>query len=284
MKKILLPTDFSDNAWNAINYAISIFRNEPCTFYILNSYQVGSSGLMTKRDKAHDTRFFQLIKDESEKRLKKVLERIKSNYDFKNHVYKTLSISSNLTNAIGRTAYDESIDLIIMGTKGATGLKEVFLGSNTHKIIKRITFCPIIAVPDDFEHTNTIDTILVATGYEHLFESYEFIPLIKIANLFNSNILVLYAGDAESLNSNQKTAKKLIKKHLKSVEHSFAKVKGHKSINEAIQETVTQNENVHMVAMINYWHSFFEKITHEPVIKKVAFNTRVPFLVLHLFE
>ena len=38
MKKILLPTDFSDNAWNAIEYALKLFKDEVCTFYLLNTY------------------------------------------------------------------------------------------------------------------------------------------------------------------------------------------------------------------------------------------------------
>ena len=38
MKHILLPTDFSDNSWNAITYAIQLFKDEACVFFILNTY------------------------------------------------------------------------------------------------------------------------------------------------------------------------------------------------------------------------------------------------------
>ncbi|MEO0902953.1 MAG: universal stress protein [Bacteroidota bacterium] len=38
MQKILIPTDFSENAWNAISYAMYLFRNRKCTFYFLNTY------------------------------------------------------------------------------------------------------------------------------------------------------------------------------------------------------------------------------------------------------
>ena len=38
MKTILLPTDYSENAWNAIAYALNLFKNETCTFYLLNTY------------------------------------------------------------------------------------------------------------------------------------------------------------------------------------------------------------------------------------------------------
>ena len=38
MKKILLPTDFSENALNAIHYALHLFKDESCAFFILNTY------------------------------------------------------------------------------------------------------------------------------------------------------------------------------------------------------------------------------------------------------
>ena len=38
MKKILLPTDFSDNAWNAIVYALKLYKNQKCKFVLLNTY------------------------------------------------------------------------------------------------------------------------------------------------------------------------------------------------------------------------------------------------------
>ena len=121
---------------------------------------------------ANDTRLFNLIKEESERELKKTLERIQEVSSNPDHSFKSLSVVDNLVNAIGRTVYNQGVDYIIMGTKGASGLKEVFMGSNAYKIIREIDFCPIIAVPDDYHSNGTIRTILLATGYEHLFESY----------------------------------------------------------------------------------------------------------------
>ncbi|MEZ4811619.1 MAG: universal stress protein [Allomuricauda sp.] len=284
MKRIVLPTDFSENAWNAIAYALSIFKDGEYEFFIMNAYQVGSSGLMTKMGRANDTRLFRLLKEESERGLEKVLERIKEIDKNPGHSFKTLSVVDNLANAIGRTVYGKEVDCIVMGTKGATGLKEAFMGSNTHKIIEEINFCPIIAVPEDYMGKGTVDTILLATGYEHLFEAYEFKPLLDIAKLFGSKILVTYVGDLDELTPRQMKARKLMEKHLRSVRHEFVEVQKGASINKTIQNMVENNAKVDMVAMINYWHSFVEKITHEPVIKKISFNTLVPFLVMHLFE
>ena len=61
-KHILLPTDFSTNARNAIDYAIYLFEKEECTFYIMNAFQVSPSGLSSTINKAKDTRLHRAIK------------------------------------------------------------------------------------------------------------------------------------------------------------------------------------------------------------------------------
>ena len=284
MKRIVLPTDFSKNAWNAISYALSIFKGVECEFYIVNAYQVGSSGLATKMGRANDTRLFRLMKEQSERELRRVLEKVGEIYDNPKHSFTTLSIVDNLVNAVGKTVYNKEIDYIVMGTKGASGLKEVFMGSNTYRVINEIDFCPIIAVPDEYKIKDSIDAIVLATGYEHLFETYELNPLLKLAKLFDSEIWVTYAGNPKEFTSQQLASKNVMEKKLKDIKHKFVEVEKGSSIHSAIQKVIEDNKGVDMVAMINYGHGFFDKLTHEAVIKKISFNTPVPFLVMHLFE
>lgn len=282
-KRIILPTDFSENAWNAIVYALAIFKDVPCEFFILNAYQVGTSGLSTKMGMANDTRLFNLLKEESERELKRTLERIQGVSSNPEHSFRSLSVVDNLVNAIGRTVYNQGVDYIIMGTKGASGLKEVFMGSNAYKIIREIDFCPIIAVPDDYHSNGTIRTILLATGYEHLFESYELKPLLHIAELFDAKIRIAHVADGE-LAEEQEQSKKAIKNKLKSIRFDFVELEKDSTINNTIQKTIGEDNSIDMVAMINHDKGFFERLTREPVIKKIAFNSQVPFLVIHLFE
>jgi len=283
MQRILFPTDFSENAWNAIVFALSLFKNEECEFFILNVFQLGSSGLVTTINRANETRLYQVTKEESKRGLEKTLKRIEESYENPKHKFNSLIRISTLTNAIRQVVFDKDIDYIIMGTKGATGLKEVFMGSNTYKTIKNVDLCPIIAVPDDFKH-DTIETILFITGLEHAYHTYEVKPMIDIAKILNAKIRVLYLGDINTLEPHQKTAHELIQKRLKGVNHELIILKKEKPINITIKELVEENNDIGIVCMINYWHSFFEKITNERVIKKVAFNTQVPFLVMHLYD
>lgn len=283
-KRIILPTDFSKNSWNAIVYALTVFKDVPCDFFILNSYQVGASGLSTKMAGANNTRLYNLIKEQSERDLKMELEKIKKLDKNPKHTFTTRSLADTLVNSIGKTVYNEEIDYIIMGTKGASGLQEVFMGSNTYKVIKEIDFCPVIAVPDDYKTDRKIDSILLATGYEHLFETYELKPVLNFAEHFNAKLWVTHVGNLEELTSAQKASKISLEKRLKSINFEFVEVEKDDSVNHTIHKMVEMDRSIDMVVMINQDHSFFERLTREPVIKKVTFNSKVPFLVIHLFE
>ena len=283
-KRIILPTDFSENSWNAIDYALQVFKEVPCDFFLLNSYQVGASGLSTKMAGANDTRLYNLIKEQSERELNRELEKIQELDKNPKHKFFLRSVAGTLVNAIGKTVYNEEIDYIIMGTKGASGLQEVFMGSNTYKVIKEIDFCPVIAVPDDYRPDGNMDSILLATGYEHLFENYELKPVLNFAEHFKAKIWITHVGSLDELTKEQKASKIALEKRLKSVNFEFVEVEKDTSVNQTIQKVVDMDRSIDMVVMINQDHSFFERLTREPVIKKVSFNTTVPFLVIHLFE
>ena len=283
-QRIVLPTDFSKNAWNATVYALVLFRDVPCDFFIVNAFQVGASGLSTKMGMANDTRLFTLMKEESERELDRMLDKIKKLDDNPEHTFTTLSIADTLVNAIGMTVYNKGVDYIVMGTKGASGLKEVFMGSNTYKVINEIDFCPIIAVPDEYDMKDSVETILLATGFEHRFESYEIKPLMRIANHFGSKLKIIHVENSAGLDSKQEASKKLLEKQLKSIPHEFLEEERDASISHTIQTIIEKDPSIAMLVMINHDRTFFERLTRESVIKKISFNTKVPFLVIHLFE
>lgn len=283
-QRIVLPTDFSKNAWNATVYALVLFREVPCDFFIVNAFQVGASGLSTKMGMANDTRLFTLMKEESERELDRLLDKIKELDENPQHTFTTLSIADTLVNAIGRTVYNKGVDYIVMGTKGASGLKEVFIGSNTYKVINEIDFCPIIAVPGEYDMKDNLETILLATGYEHRFETYEIKPLMKIAKHYGSKLKIIHVDNSEGLDSQQEASKRMLEKQLKSIPHDFVEVERDASINHTIQNMVDKDTSIAMLAMINHDRTFFERLTRESVIKKISFNAKVPFLVIHLFE
>lgn len=281
MKQILLPTDFSANARHAIEYALSILENEACTFYLLNTFEAGSSGLTSTMAKTKDTRLFRAMKQESEHRIKTLLDELKSKNKNSLHQFEGRSVSDSLLNAIGRISIDKDVNYIFMGTKGSSAVKEIFMGSNTVSVIKNLNFCPLIAVPENCAF-RPLHEIAFATNFEHLYSKTELIPLSDLAKFWDSEIAIVHVDMGNGLTTAQETAKKLLTERFHGLQHQFKEIKGKTSISEAIKSYSSENKETGMIAMVNYWHSFFENFTKENVIKRIAFFTEVPFLTLPL--
>lgn len=279
MKNILIPTDFSENAWNATRYAIELFKNEECLFHLLNTYTpaIANSRFMAA---SVDGRVLENSAQLCSKRgLQNVIERIKKDYNNPKHNFKTSSSFSFLVDEIKETVEELNIDLVVAGTKGASGLDEVFMGSNTVRIIKSVKNCPVLAVPQYFKFV-TPNEIAFATDFNRFYTKSELQPLLEMTNTFNATIRIVHVQyEIKALTELQQFNLSMLRKYLGGVEHYVHTVSELNSISKTL-EIFAEELDIHLLAMLNYQHSYMEKMTREPVIKRVAFHTQVPLLVI----
>ena len=272
-KKILLPTDFSDNAWNAIIYALKLYANETCDFYLLNSIKIKGSTMSNFSSKLSSTIRKSAFKDMLE--LKQMIERVNANA---NHNFEILVSNADLKDALETAIKKHTIQMIIMGTKGASGAKEFFFGSNTVNVINKVRLCPILTIPDQFDFVEP-KKIAFSTDFNRLYKEEELAPLKEITDLYNSEINIVHLNNEEHLNEVQEYNSKILENDLKDYNHHFFWIPNYgkkaNDINDFIKE-----QNINMLAMVNYKHSFIEKITKEPVIKTIGFQPFIPFLVI----
>jgi len=135
---ILLPTDFSDNAWSAIVYALKLYANKDCTFYLLNSCKPEGSSMSIMSNK-----LITVMKDAAMKQLLELKRMARITDANENHSFEIILSTESLIDAVNRTIITHNIDLVVMGTKGASKAKEIFFGSNTVNVLKKIKSCPV---------------------------------------------------------------------------------------------------------------------------------------------
>ena len=165
-----------------------------------------------------------------------------------------------------------------MGTKGATSAKEIFMGSNTIKVIRKNSNCPILIVPDEFEFYSPKE-IAFATGLKRSYHEHEIKPMITIAKVFKSKIRILHIHKEEELDQQQKRSLKVLKQHVKNFEISIHYLLKDTKKASHIQEFI-QQKNIDMLFMIRYRHGLLEELTKEAVIKQIGFAPTIPFLVV----
>lgn len=265
MLKILLPTDFSENAQKAIDYAVRLFEKEECLFYVLHAYHDAPSATKTRVDLEND--------------LKQLVETISQELKNPEHRFESVFMIDSLVNALNITMIDKAIDYIFMGTKGVSSIFNVFMGSNTVRVIKQLDTCPIIAVPADYEYAKP-EEILFANNFKHRFIAPELEPLIKLTRLWDSTLASIHLISGKALDSAQKKNKEALKRALKEVKTRFSEVQMEVSITSTLYKLEKENKKIGMVALLKTKHGFLEGLFHEPVLRKMTFNTEVPLLIL----
>ena len=272
-KNILFPTDFSNNALNAIKYALELFKNEKCTFYILNATEIQVSVMSNLTNKLLET-----IKEDSQKHLKELAKKLElASINSKFH-FQTICSSKSLVSAITKSVIEHNIDLVVMGTKGATGAKEFFVGSNTNTIIKKMNFCPILVIPENLDFVIPTQ-IAFPTDFKRFFSNIELKPIKDLASLYNSKIRVVHINVEDDLDDIQENNLSALKQYLKKFTYSFHWIPDFTNKTKSIC-TFVDELDINMLVMVNYKHSFIENIIKEPVIKKVGFHPMIPFMVI----
>lgn len=276
MKKILLPTDFSNNAWNAIVYALEFFKTENCTFHILHTYtptfyrldyMIGGPSYSAIPDSGVDI---------AQAGLDKTLIDIKKNFDNPKHTFKTLSAFNTLTNEISELTETKDYDLVVMGTQGATGAKEIFLGSHTVKVIRKSSI-PVIAIPNDY-HYKTIKSVVFPTDYKSSYHKNDLQFLIDLIKSQKTKLRVLHVKEEYDLTEEQEMNKQTLAEYFSDIDHIFVEERG-KLMPEAVHEYCVAHES-ELLAMMNRKHSFLERWLYKQNIDSIGFHTTVPFLVM----
>lgn len=279
-KRVLLPTDFSKSAWNAIKYAIELYKNVPCDFYILNAFHISGYTLENMSVPEAGEPFYEAAKKESTEGLERFLEMLKLLPENKNHHFHTLSTFNSVTEAVRFVIDKKDIDIIIMGTKGVTESKARIFGTNTVMIMERIKQVPVIAVPSDYTFV-PIKEIAFPTDYKSHFKKKEIDYLVEIAKMHDAKINVVHIDKNKdgTLNKEEESNKALLQDILDGTDyemHFLPSIKISKGINIFIE-----SRHCDMMVFLNRKHLFFGSILSNPLVKEIGYEPKVPILELN---
>ena len=277
MNNILFPTDFSENSWKAIEYAIKLFNDSPYNFYVLHvdplNQSVVDSNSFVMPSKAVNNALRDNLAD--------TFARIKTITTNKDHNFIALHEYGNIIDIIRKTVLEKRINLIVMGTKGASGIKETIVGSNTGHVITKVP-CNLLVIPEKAEPCRPQE-IAFPTDY-NIFYSHSILEAIsEMLRISRANLKVLNVVKPNmKLSQSQKHNMIFIQDYLLELyekSHSIHQM-NHKQVKSAIESFVVQ-EDMDMVIMVAKNLNFLQQLLFDTTIKKISFQTKVPMLVLH---
>lgn len=263
MKKILFPTDFSKNAYNSLAYAIDLANRFGCELTLLHTYRVYSSAGSFVSVESY-------MKEDAAKDMLDLIEKVEP--QLKNGaVANSKIVKGDTVNLIVNIAEQSEYDLIVMGTQGASGLEEVFIGSTTNGVLKR-TEVPVLAIPAGFEF-RPIKSIALAVDEKDQFGNGALDAVLEIAKANDAMIRVYHKDEnKDGLNT-------AIDPYLEGLERTYHYELDTENLNESLNKFVAEH-NSDLLCMIRRKRGVLENIFHESATTKKAFNTPVPLLIL----
>lgn len=272
MNNILFPTDFSDNANNALAYALELAKDTGAKLHILNSYELpySHSGMMVS--------ITDILKKDSEEGIEKTVKSIKENPNYANVELMTSSFLGSAINVITNYSTDNNIDLVVMGTKGASGLKEVLVGSNAQGVIQHSEVA-VLAIPEEASFKAPVK-IAYAADLQEIENTSIFNALLDMAKQYKSEIYIVNVADrGEELNSTEEAIEGVKLDHVfEGLSHSFY-FESNENIIAGINKFAVEKD-CDVVAILARKHGFFEKIFHKSVTNELAFHAKKPLFVI----
>ena len=276
MRKILIPTDFSENALNALDYALELFKYDPCKFYIMHAYQdeiYSDKALLTRETMDEVTR---IINNTSLLKLEDIKKHINKVSPNPRHAYHIISANNMLIDETDKIVDEENIDIIVMGTRGKTNDRKLTFGSHTLQVLKYVQ-CPVLAIPENYKYSQP-KHVLFPTNYLIPYKRRELKLLCEMVSPYRAEIDMIYISKSKKLSLRQEDNQNFIKEELCKNNIHFKTVND-KNITNAIYAYIKENE-VNMLVMVNTRHSFFENILFNSTVDKISLYINIPFLTL----
>ena len=268
---ILMPTDFSENSWNAIRYALLFFKEVYTNFYFLhveNEWEEEEQDLNKVQVKTKNSvTEFQLL-----------LERLGNQKLNKHHRFYTSLERGHFVDSIRQHVLEREIDFIVMGTQGDNKYQEATVGSHSTDVITRVK-CPVLVIPENASYCQP-KNITFPTDFNISYKNKVIHTLKQVSHFNNSALNVLYLSKkSEELTDRHENNKAYLKEQLLEIEHSFHFTRND-TLEEAVQSFITSHDT-QMITMMAKNLNFFQHILFHPVAKKISYHKEVPFLVLH---
>lgn len=276
MKKILVPTDFSDNAKNALNYALQVAEKTKAEVILFHAFHAPVVDAQMPGNMIAS-----LVKEEekiSKQKLKGLIKEIQSQKQFAKIKCRFVVSLGFSVEEINSAAADQNVDLIVMGTKGASGLKELMIGSNTAAVIEKCRV-PVLAIPDKAKFA-MIEKIVYATDFKS--DDLSVIgKLAEFAKLFNAQIAVLHISPASEKDADAKLDKLFTEvKYKLDYERMSFHILNKDKIAEGIDGFVKYSE-ADLLAMATYQRGLFDSLFHKSITKKMVLHTHIPLFAFH---
>ena len=269
MQRIAIPTDFSPEARNAGLYAAELAKIFGARLILFHAYMLPTP--------VSEVPYVMITVDELQKEnealIRKEVDHISKTYGVEAEGIVRIGIPSDEIRAL---CDDLSVDLVVMGMKGAGGIDKM-LGSTTTNSIRKLK-TPVLVIPKHFPFS-PLKNITYASDFSYAFTAPLFAPLLKLAKAFEARIHIINVHrQKEDMKTRQMEGKIGLENIFQGISHTFDDIT-HQSIMQGIMEYMDSHAS-ELLVMVEHKHSFLERIFSKDHTTAMAYETKTPLLIL----
>jgi nucleotide-binding universal stress UspA family protein len=268
MNNILVPTDFSENADNAMDYAIALAKQTNRSIHLIHTYTTTSHA-------GHLSNINRIIREDRDKEMKAYITKKEK------EIGGTVTIGGRVRKGDAIVAIEEEVEkcganLIVMGTQGANSVSKRVLGSTASNVIKQANL-PVLAIPAAVKYSN-FTNLVVALDALNIPQEKALNKMIAFAKTMEVEINLIHVTETGKAHttSDPKVGAYLLEKE---VEHTYENIEG-ANVMQGILDYVDQKENA-ILCLIARERGWFSNLFHQSVSTGVAKEATLPLLVLH---
>ncbi|MFM7838330.1 MAG: universal stress protein [Chitinophagaceae bacterium] len=273
MKTLIVPTDFSPVAINAMNYAAEMAKSIQASILLTHVYQVP----VTFSEVPVPIVPVEELKKTAEDRLKELKEKLTHTYSGKLKVY---------TEAILGEPIDELFKLcraihpfaVVMGTHGTSGLEKMIMGSTTLSAIRHLDF-PVLAIPPGTTF-HAIKKIGLACDLKNVIASTPISFIKSIVEEFHADLQVLHVDyDDQQAKDEVPLESAHLESLLGAIRPTYHFLKS-KDLVQGINEFAEKN-NLNLVMVIPKKHKLLESLFHKSGSAGLVTHSHIPVMSIH---
>ena len=270
MQVILVPIDFSPQSRNAAAHAATLAKSFQGKLLLFHAYMLPTPVsevpyvMVTVDD----------LQKDNELMIKKEAEYLNAEHGVETEWLVRIGIPSDEIKALTE---ERPIDLVVMGMKGVGGLDKI-IGSTTTNCLRKLK-TPVLIIPQDSRFTE-YKHITYATDFHNELLTRSFDPLVQMAKQFKSTVSIVYIHrDADRSEVNELDWRKNMTNILPGIDYSFVKIEDD-SVKHGLTEYI-ESSRTDLLVMLTHRHNFFERLFNRSQTTTMAYETKVPLLVLH---
>jgi nucleotide-binding universal stress UspA family protein len=272
MKQILVATDFSNSAANAMEYAMALAKTldmEVCAIHAILPTEGVDNNIF-------NAIFIKDYYDNKRQALKEWVSTYTSKDEYKNIAVSTLCDVGLVKNVITKYIDEHHVELLVMGVTGSTGITGI-VGSNASVLVS-IVKIPTLIIPLESKFSKT-PIITLATDYETRLSANDVNALNEMVLAFGSEKMqVLYVGEKEEV-KHVETGESRLKALIKHTELEFNYIKENSTLTGILD--FIENQETDILCLVKHHHNVVYRLFNRSTVSRVINKSVKAILVLH---